>query len=386
MLLYEPITIGGIELKNRVVFPPTVMYRADMRNCVTDYSRDIYQKIAKGGVGLMVVEATFINPIVPGLLCIFDDMHIPGLKSIVDAVHSETDAKISIQLIEPMPGFYTVDNLPMEWLKFTQMQYINAAARAQEAGFDFIELHGAHGYVISYFLSLRNRRKDEYGGSLEKRLRFVYEIIDGIRERCGNDLPIGMRMNAEEFIVGGNTLKQSTQIAKKLSSEKGIVYLNLTAGGKHEDAMNIVGNQLKWPYAAPGPWKDYHGYSGHRSMPPNYMPDGVNVYLAEAITKAVQETTDDFDKRAKVFACGKIPTPEFANTVLEEGKADCVSVCRAILCDHEWANKGKEGRSDDIVKCKYCNYCMQTCGEGYTACVQWKEKVDPMAHFGLPPI
>jgi 2,4-dienoyl-CoA reductase-like NADH-dependent reductase (Old Yellow Enzyme family) len=385
MLLYEPIKVGGIELRNRIVWPPCVMFRADMQNRVTDSSVNFYTKIAKGGVGLVVIEAVFINPIVPGLLCIYDDSFIPGLKRLVDAVHAE-GAKISIQLIDPMPLFYSVDNIPLEWIQMSQFQYAQAARRAKEAGFDFVELHGAHGYIISYFLSLRNKRRDEYGGKkIENRMRFVNEVIDGIRAECGDDFPIGIRLNADEFITGGNTLKHTREMAKILSAEKGLVYLNLTAGGKHEDAINIVGNQLKWPYAAPGPWKDYHGYSGHRSMPPNYMPDGVNIYLHADIKEAVEETTDDFDKRAKIFACGKIPTPEFANTILEEGKGDCVSVCRAILCDSEWPNKGKEGRSDEIVKCVYCNQCMKTCGEGCTQCVQWKEKENPMEHFGFPP-
>ncbi len=372
MLLYEPITIGGVELRNRVVWPPTVMFRGDMQNRVTQESVDFYRSIAKGGAGMVVVEAVFINPIVPGLLCIFDDMFIPGLKAIVDAIHEE-GAKASIQLIDPMPLFFTVDNIPMEWIKVSQGQYIAAAKRAQQAGFDIIELHGAHGYIISYFLSLRNKRKDDYGGSkLENRMRFLNEVIDGINAECP-DLPIGMRLNADEFITGGNTLKQTTEIAKILSAEKGLVYLNLTAGGKHEDAVSIVGNQLKWPYARKGPHNDYHGYSGHRSMPPAYMPDGVNVSLHEAIKVAVEEATPDFDKRAKVFACGKIPTPEFAEEILQAGKADCVSVCRAQLCDPEWANKGKEGKSDEIRKCVYCNHCMDACGYGYTECLQWPE-------------
>ena len=133
---------------------------------------------------------------------------------------------------------------------------------------------------------------------------------------------------------------------------------------------------LSFPYPKPGPWDDAKGYSGHRCIPPNYMPDGTNVYLAQDIRKHVRNAGFD----TPIITAGKIPTPNFANEILEDEQADIVGICRAILCDHEWANKAKEGRAKDIVKCMYCNHCFDEARRGYyTACKRWKGYVPKRA-------
>ncbi len=364
MKLFESITVGGVELKNKIVFPPTVTMRADMEGHVTEDMKNFYLRIAKGGAGLVLMEATFVTR-QPRLLGIYDESCVPRLKDLVDRVHSETDAKIGIQLCEYNPGPIDIDEIPIELIEYYNYNFINAAVRAKEIGFDFVEIHAAHGVLISNLLSLRNKRKDEYGKNLEGRMKLLKSVITGCMEQCDDYFPVGVRINGDEFIVGGNTIQQTTKIAPKLA-ELGIAYLSVSAGAKHHDGWHITGTSRVMPYPKPGPWKDGTGYSGHRCVPPAYMPDGVNVYLAEAIKNSIQ------DYNVPVITAGKIPTAEFAESILQDEKADMIAICRPILCDAQWPNKSYEGRTEEILKCAYCVKCMEAARLGRTSCIKWK--------------
>ncbi|MBW1900609.1 MAG: NADH:flavin oxidoreductase [Deltaproteobacteria bacterium] len=376
MKLFEPINVSSMELKNRIMFPPMVSKRAaGQTGFVTEDLIDLYVSIAKGGAGIVVLEFASIWPPQMTLLGIHHDACIPGLKALVDAVHSQSDAKIVIQVGDHLPGMVNIEEVPTEMFEAFTGSFMAAAGRAKLAGFDGIEIHGAHGYFLAASLSHRNRRKDEYGKNLEGRMRLITQTIQGCKQVCGDDYPIGVRINADEFIVGGNTLHQTRRIAAKLA-ELGVAYISLSVGGKNQDAWHVMDTVLCFPYPKPGPWDDAKGYSGHRCVPPNYMHDGTNVYLAEDIRKHVRKAGFD----TPVITAGKIPTPKFANEILENEQADMVAVCRAILCDHEWPNKAKERRAKDIVKCMYCNHCFDGARRGYyTACKRWKGWVDKRA-------
>jgi len=372
MKLFEPIKFAGLESKNRIMFPPMVSRRATMDNFVTQDTKELYMGLAKGGAGIVVVEMTFLLPSMPLLLAIYDDAHTESFKEMVSAIHKETDALMFIQLGDAIPGVTNIEEVKPEMIEMFIGAFINAAVNAKKAGFDGIEIHAAHGYMISGFLSHRNRRKDEYGKTLGGRMLLLNRIIDGCKQACGDDYPIAVRINGEEFIVGGNTLKQTTKIAPKLA-DKGIAYLSISAGGKMQDAWNVIDTQLKFPYPKPGPWPNVEGYSGHRCVPPNYMVDCCNVFLAEAIKESLVEAGH---ADLPVITAGKIRTADQAEKILQDGKADIIGICRPILCDHEWPKKTQEGRSDEIRKCAYCNHCMDCArlANPNTACIKWKKE------------
>jgi 2,4-dienoyl-CoA reductase-like NADH-dependent reductase (Old Yellow Enzyme family) len=237
----------------------------------------------------------------------------------------------------------TVDMLSKEEIAEIVTAYGEAAARVREAGYDAVELHMAHAYTLSSFLSAKNKRRDEYGGrSLETRLRLPSEVLVRVREMVGPDYPIGIRFDGEECIKGGYGLTDSKYIALRFA-QLGADYISISAGGKFEDAIKKEGEPL-YPYT---------GYSGDRTMPPASYPDGANVYLAEDIKAFVNA----HGYRTPLVTTGKIRTPQMAEEILASGKADLVGFARALLADPDWPKKARLGREDTIVRCIYGNIC-----------------------------
>lgn len=345
MRLFEPINIHGMKLENRIIFPAVVSRLAAEDGYVTEALKERVLRIATGGVGLIVLEAAGIMDRKSGtLLKIFDDRFITGLQELAAKVHQKSKAKLGIQLVHFLKlsrsGYrQTVEELSREDIKQVVTDFGAAALRVKKAGFDSLEIHCAHAYTLSSFLSLRNKRKDEYGRNLEGRTRIVKEVLAKVKAAVGEDFPIGCRLNGDEFILGGNTLQQSRQIADKLA-HWGIHYLSVSAGGKFEDGQVFEG--IAWPYS---------GYSGTRTMPTKDMPNGVNVYLAEEIRKIVSPYG------IPVATAGKIPTPEFAEAILEASRADLIALGRPLICDPDWPDKAKNFHWNEIVYCKYCGSC-----------------------------
>lgn len=345
MQLFENLQVGKMLLDNRIVYPALVDRLARDDGFITDELTDRVMRIVKGGVGLFVLQATSVANRKSGqLLKITGDEYIEGLKTLTDRVHTETRTKIGIQLIHFLKiarsGYrQTVEDLSHEEIQEIVDGFGQAALRVQKAGFDCIEVHCAHAYTLSSFLSLKNKRQDEYGGTIEGRFRIVEEVTRRIRETVGNSITLGVRINGDEFILGGNTLNQSRDIAKKLA-ELGYEYISVSAGGKFEDGLSE--NGMTSPYS---------GYSGSRTMPKSSMPNGVNVYLAADIKKHILPHT------VPIITAGKIPTPEYAEAILQTGHADLIGLARPLLCDPEWPNKVRAGEYDRIVYCKYCGLC-----------------------------
>jgi 2,4-dienoyl-CoA reductase-like NADH-dependent reductase (Old Yellow Enzyme family) len=354
MKLFEPYSIGDkLHLKNHIMMPPVVTRLATTQGHVTDALIDRYMLYAKGGAGIVVTEAVSVKKQKSGqLLRLNDDEFIPGLKELTQRVHAQTDAKIAPQIIHFLKiarsGYrQKVEDLSLEEVKEIPELFAQAAYRARQAGFDAVELHFAHAYTMASFLSRYNKRKDEYGGTLKKRRRLAEEVVEASRKAVGDDFVLGARINGDEFTAGGNTLKQSRPIAIRLA-ELGLDYISVSAGGKFEDAVPKEGEALD----------PYTGYSGSRTMPPKWMPQKVNVYLATDI----KNTLNAAGFYPTIITAGRILTAEVAEGILQNNEADMVAIARPILCDPFWPNKHKEAREKDVLKCIYCNECREAEG------------------------
>lgn len=348
--LLAPGRIGGVNLRNRVVMPSMTTRAADGEGFVTEDSIAYYAARARGGVGLITVEMA--SPERAGRhrlreLGIYDDRFLPGLKRLVQAIHAE-GARAAIQLGHggghtrrdisgetpiapsaiPHPvqevTFATVvpEAMSRERIGETTAAFARAASRAREAGFDMVELHAAHGYLISQFLSpFENRRDDEYGGSLENRARFGLGILDAAK-RAAPGFPVVFRLNGDDFFPGGMTEAEGLQVA-------------VWAAERGADAVHVsAGHYRSLP-------------SGAVMIPPMWMEDAPFLRYADAVKKRVS---------APVIAVGRLGDPDVAAAALASGRADFVALGRPLLADPEWVNK--VARGIPVRRCLACNTCV----------------------------
>ena len=350
--LFSPITIRGVTFPNRIQRTSMVSGLATEDGHVTDDLIARYRREAQGGVGSIVVEAAVVLPSRSLYnLRISDDSFTDALKELVDLNRkANPEPKWGIQIMHFLKiarsGWrQRVTDFKPEDLPLIVEQHVNAAKRAITAGFDFIELHMAHAYTLSSFLSLANERKDEYGGPLKNRMRLPTEVYQAVRQEVGDHYPIGVRINGEDFTIKGTTLLQSTRIARKLA-DLGADYISVSAGSRFEDAPSPPENTPPDPMS---------GYSGHRMSPDWWFPDTTHAYLAEGISRYVK----DGGYEVPIVTAGKIRTPKQAEQILASGKADIIGLCRALLCDPDWPAKAREGRAKDIVPCTACNWCLE---------------------------
>ncbi len=348
--LFQPGKIGALELKNRIVMAPMGTGSHTTEGFVEDRTVDYFVERAKGGVGLIIAQSAQAmrigrRPRQPGA---WHDKFIPGLAKVAKAVH-ENGGKIAFEIVYHGKLILEwVDQIPRPWeiriigpsaipwvrvglapeeatkedIEYMLDQWSEAARRIKDAGCDAVEIHGAHGYGITQWLSPRdNRRTDEYGGSPENRARFACELISRVRQKVGPDFPIIFRMSGSDFMPGGISVEQSVIQAP----------LFVKAGA---DALDISASEEE---------------TTHWQFLSYLFPDGAIVHTAEAIRKAVN---------IPVITVGKIWDPRFAEKILEEGKADFVAMGRALLADPWLPNKAREGRFDEIRRCIYCNNCL----------------------------
>jgi 2,4-dienoyl-CoA reductase-like NADH-dependent reductase (Old Yellow Enzyme family) len=366
--LFTPIKVGKISFPNRIMRTSMVSGLATEDGHVTDDLRNRYYREAQGGVGSIVVEASVVLPSRSSFnLRISDDSFVGDLRGLVERIRkANAEAKVGVQLVHFLKiarsGWrQKVMDFKKEDLPVIVEQHVLGAKRAVAAGFDFVELHMAHAYTLSSFLSLNNERSDEYGGSaLKNRMRLPLEVYRAVRDALGADYPIGVRINGEDFTIKGTTLLQSTKIARKLA-ESGVDYISVSAGSRFEDAPTPPPNTPPDPMA---------GYAGHRMSPWWWWPDGTHVYLSEAIRATLQEA----GLQVPVIIAGKIRTPGHAEKILSGGKADMIGLCRALLCDPDWPRKAKEGRETDIIQCTACNWCLESDSRmEKVSCSRWPE-------------
>lgn len=390
--LFEPGKIGNVEIKNRIVMSPMCMGFGQFNGCATETMMNYYEERAKGGVGLIFTEITRINDVSGassfGQLGMSHDYQIPALSQMAKRIHKH-GAKIMVQLHHPgrqnvglmmgtvplsiacekiMGGLYAKmltkyiippgkklqekhivppvsspskcerskmsDSINKELsnksVKKLICQFVEGAVRVKKAGCDGVELHAAHGYLIQQFLSQNtNKRTDEYGSSLENRMRFLLEIIDGIRKNCGEDFPIVVRLTVDEMYdrIGqkgkGYGLDEGLKMAKILS-DKGIDAIDVSSGAY--DTFNY--------------W-----------LEPTTFECGWRKNLAEEVKKVVN---------IPVIAANLIRSPQQAEKQLEDGIQDFVSLGRPLIADPHWANKVKEGNENLIKRCVCCLYCFES--------------------------
>ncbi len=379
MRLLEPTRVGTMTLPNRIVLPAMVTRLSGEDGHVNGDIRDRYVRFARGGPGLIVVEAMSVHGGKSGpLLKMSDDAFIAGQAEMVRACRDAGPSKIAAQIIHFLKisrsGWrQTVADLDREEIAAIVRAYAEAAGRVRRAGYDAVELHMAHAYTLSSFLSLRNRRPDEFGRSLENRMRAPTEAIRAVRREVGDDFPVGVRFDGEECIKDGYTLMDARRIALRFA-RLGVDWISISAGGKFEDAIHKPGEPL-YPYT---------GYSGDRCMPSVNYPDGANIYLSEGI----RETLRAEGLWTPVVATGKIRTPELAEEFLSEGRADLIGMARALLADPDWPRKVLEGRADAIVRCVYGNVC-KALDENFrkVRCVLWPKGAlqAPLVPDDAPP-
>jgi 2,4-dienoyl-CoA reductase-like NADH-dependent reductase (Old Yellow Enzyme family) len=350
--LFAPITMRGVTFPNRIQRTSMVSGLTTEEGFVTEDLKKRYLREAKGGVGAIVVEAAVVIPSKsPYNLRISSDEFVPGIAGVVKAVREvNKDVKMGIQIMQHLKlaksGWrQKVEDFKTEELPKIVEDHVAAAGRAVAAGFDFIEVHMAHAYVLSSFLSRVNKRTDGYGGSLQNRMKLPIEVFQAVRALVGENYPLGVRINGEDFHVSGNTLAQSTRIAVKLA-ELGADYISVSAGSRFEDALTPPEGSPPDPMS---------GYSGHRMSPWFWWPDGTHVFLADGIRQAVRAA----GFTTPIITAGKIREPEHAERILQQEKADIIGLCRALLTDPDWPVKAKEGREKELVRCVACNWCLE---------------------------
>lgn len=395
-MLFSPMKIGNVEIKNRIVMAPMCMGFGQYNGCATETMMDYYEERAKGGVGLIFTEITRINDITGassfGQLGMSHDYQIPALREMADRIHKH-NCKIMVELHHPgrqnlglmigtvpicnigsklMGNLYTKiltqavipqgkklqdkhivprtvapskcerskmsdsvnRELSVNEIKRIICQFIEGAVRVKKAGCDGVELHAAHGYLIQQFLSPNtNKRTDQYGGSLENRMRFLLEIIDGIRSNCGKDFPIVVRLTVDEMYseIGQNgkgyNLEEGIKMAKILN-DKGIDAIDVSSAAY--DTFNY--------------W-----------LEPTTFTPGWRKYLASEVKKVVD---------IPVIAANLIRSPKQAEMQLEEGTQDFISLGRPLIADPHWPNKVKSGNENLIKRCVCCLYCFESMMKG----------------------
>lgn len=408
-MLFSPMKIGNVEIKNRIVMAPMCMGFGQYNGCATETMMNYYEERAKGGVGLIFTEITRINDITGassfGQLGMSHDYQIPALKEMADRIHKH-NCKVMVELHHPgrqnlglMIGTVPICNIGSKLLgnMYTKIltgavippgkvlqdkdivprtvapskcekskmsesvnrelskkeikklicQFVEGAVRVQKAGCDGVELHASHGYLIQQFLSPNtNKRTDEYGGSLKNRMRFLLEIIDGIRKNCGKDFPIVVRLTVDEMYskIGqdgkGYNLEEGLKMAKILN-DKGIDAIDVSSAAY--DTFNY--------------W-----------LEPTTFTPGWRKYLACEVKKVVD---------IPVIAANLIRSPKQAELQLEEGCQDFISLGRPLIADPYWPKKVKNGNENLVKRCVCCLYCFESMMNGAYKYTHGKCSVNP---------
>lgn len=414
--LYSPLRTPNLCLHQRTWVPAMVPWRASDNGDVSQEVIDWYKRFAQGRPGAIVVEATGIRDIPSGpLLRISDDRYVAGLRRLTDAVREASggQTRLLIQLIDfltirrrPQPEvffqrflevtethrqrlgmqhddeqavrqrFLSLSDAELESVLSTReleslrqgyrehvtdthlpdvaalpetlpTLFANAAARARTAGFDGIELHYAHAYTMASFLSATNTRTDGYGGCREQRVRLPLEVYGAVRASVGDDYAVGCRFLTDEIIASGSDLDDACFFAKEFAGA-GMDFLSLSRGGKFDDAKQPKIGSAAYPYT---------GQSGYECMPA-YLSDkqgpwGRNAEPVGLLRQAVR----DAGFTTPVVSTGGIHSFDQAERLLNDGKADVVGLARQALADPDWFEKVRLGRGEEVLLCRYSNYC-----------------------------
>jgi 2,4-dienoyl-CoA reductase-like NADH-dependent reductase (Old Yellow Enzyme family) len=356
-VLFEKTAIKSLELKNRSVRSATWSGVGDLRGYLTDRGVEFYRELAAGGVGLIVTGFQYVMPNGVAMryqLGNYDDAQIKGLSRLCDAVHSQ-NCRVAAQLVhtgakanpdlfpkagdlwgpsavaDPMTGRTPKEMIQNEIAQLVQA-YAAAAARCKKAGFDGVQLHGAHGYGINQFLSgAANRRGDRYGGNIGNRYRFLGEVLEAVRAAVGEDFPVMIKLSGNDFFEGGLTAEESLYVGRRLS-EDGIDAIEVS-GGSRASENGMIPSRLKI----------------RRQEDEAYLAD-----LAARFKETVP---------VPVITVGGIRSPKVISRVLNEGKADYIAMCRPFIREPHLIRRWEAG---DLKKatCISCNQCLDAGMEG----------------------
>lgn len=343
--LFSPIKINQLEIKNRIVKAPQSTGLSNRDGTVSDRLIRHYRELAKGGTGLVIVEYAYVDDIASKSahcqLGISDKEHIPGLGWLADVI-KDYGAVAGIQIEHcgrqkflgthpmkaasqiPWPKIYDAYGVVPDAMTIPEIEAVveafgEAAERAVAAGFELIEIHGAHGYLITNFLSGHtNKRHDLYGGSLENRMRILVQIVNNIRSRIGYDFPLTARLSGTDYEPDGLTIEETVQICKKME-EIGLDAIHVS-GGDHHTMIHQVS--------------------------PMAIPVCHNTWAAERIKKEIS---------IPVIASGSITLPEYAEEIIRTGQGDMVGLGRPLWADQYWPAKAEADHPEDIRPCIRCN-------------------------------
>jgi 2,4-dienoyl-CoA reductase-like NADH-dependent reductase (Old Yellow Enzyme family) len=376
-LLYEPTTINNMSLKNRMVKSATYESMASEDGSVTDQLIDMYTSLAKGGVGLIITGYAYIQEnghCMPLQTGVFSDDNIPGLRKLADAVHAE-GGKIALQIahagrqttptliggqtpmapsaMEADPFFHTEPRaMTTGEISETIDAFAAAAVRCKKAGFDAVQLHGAHGYLISQFLSpFTNRRTDEWGGNTENRMRFVKEVIKKVRAAVGPDYPVLIKISVEEGVEKGLKLDESCIIAKGLA-DAGVDAIEVSGGILADTTFMMCRGEVPIDQLTGGLEGDAKAQAEQALYS---VVDSVK--LEEAYWLPHAEKIKGMVGAVPVMLVGGMKYPQTMETIVQEKKADFISLARALVREPALPKEMVEGRKSS-VKCAYCNRCL----------------------------
>lgn len=345
--IFEPIRVGNMQLKNRFVMQPMGGLNYDENGYVSPRMTEFLSERAKGGVALIITPVNGwpgVDPLAPSLT---DDKYIPGMRELVDKIHKDgalfaaniriprawaipnkfdnngkqLEEKVGPSAVAARPKAPVARPITIDEIQFCVNNMGETARRAKMAGFDAIQIGVGIGGLVNQFMSpLTNRRDDEYGGSFEKRMRFIKEIINEVRRNVGDDMPLLCRFTGHEFMDGGWDLEGGKQVAAYLEQQ-------------HIDCLNV---QVGW----------------HDSSIPLFqkeVPAGNWAYLAHGIKQVV---------KVPVITAYRVDDPVLSEEIVSTGKADLIGMARPFIADPEFVNKAKEGRLDDIRRCIVCCRCI----------------------------
>lgn len=340
--MFSPINIGTVTVPNRFVVPPMGNNFANTDGSMSERSAAYYEARAKGGFGLITIESTVVYKEAKGgprKPCLFSDEVVPSFKRVADACHAY-GAKVSIQLqhagpegnskltgyplkaasaIAPSAGRETPEAMPTEEVYRLIECYGDAARRAQLAGIDMVEVHCAHGYLVSTFISARtNKRTDEFGGCFENRMRLPRLIIENIRKKTGGNMPILCRINARDEGDGGVDVHDAAAIAAYLEQVCGVDAIHVTRSIHIHD-------EFMWA--------------------PNITHGGFNAELGAEIKRAVS---------VPVILVGRFTEPQYAELLVKQGRADLIAFGRQSIADPELPNKARNGQLEKLTPCIAC--------------------------------
>ncbi|WP_394237867.1 FAD-dependent oxidoreductase [Niallia oryzisoli] len=340
--LFKPLTVNRMTIKNRIVMPPMGTNFADPSGAINEKHIQYYEQRAKGGTGLIILENACVafplgsngstqlridhDMFIPGLYKLTERLHNHGTKVAIQVNHAGASAvperigcqPVSSSTIPSKDGGAVPRPLEKEEILEIVDQYGKVARRVVQAGFDAIEIHAGHSYLLCQFLSpVYNKRTDEFGGSNENRARLTRMVIDRIRAEVGPFFPIMLRISADDFVKGGNTLEDTLEILEYLN--EGIDIFNVSAG--LNDSLQYQIDQMS-------------------------LPDGWRSYMAKAVK-------DKFNK--PTITTGNIRNPQVAESILAEGEADLIGMGRGLIAEPFWVTKVQNGQEEDLRKCVSCN-------------------------------